>query len=144
MARPTLTISEFAARAGVTASALRFWERRGLIASVRTSGNQRRFARDQLRRVAFIRSAQTVGLSLTEITAALATLPPGRAPSPHDWTTLSRRWLDRIDHRIALLQALRDDLADCIGCGCLSFDKCALYNEEDRLGADGPGARLLP
>jgi MerR family redox-sensitive transcriptional activator SoxR len=144
MPRPALSISEFAGRAGVSVSAVRFWERRGLIVAERTSGNQRRFRHGQLRRVAFIKTAQTVGIGLAEIAEALSSLPDGRTPTPADWERLSARWLDRIEHRIALLTALRDSLADCIGCGCLSLQKCSLYNADDALAANGPGARLLP
>lgn len=138
-----LTIGEFARRAGVPASALRFYERRGLIRSVRTSGNQRRFQRSELRRVAFIRTAQTVGLSLAEITLALEQLPESRTPTRSDWQELSSVWRDRLSGQIRMLEKLRDELTDCIGCGCLSLDKCTLSNPGDELAAKGPGAQIL-
>lgn len=139
-----LTIGEVAARSGVAVSALRYYEQLGLIASVRTAGNQRRYARTELRRVAFIRVAQQVGVSLEEIGTALTSLPSGRTPTAEDWAALSSSWRQRLDERITLLQHLRDDLAACIGCGCLSLGRCALYNPSDALAAQGPGARLLP
>ena len=138
----TLSIGEVAARAGVARSALRFYESRGLIASDRTSGGQRRYRRDVLRRVAFIRAAQRVGLNLAEITEALSGLPSGRTPTRSDWARLSRRWQERVDDRIRLLGELRNDLASCIGCGCLSLRACALSNPADRAGELGPGPRL--
>ena len=138
-----LTIGELSARSGTAPSALRFYERVGLIGSTRTSGNQRRYERAALRRVAFIRIAQQVGVSLEEIRAALAELPSGRTPTRADWSRLSARWRARLDERIALLEGLRDRLTGCIGCGCLSLRRCALYNPGDRLAADGPGARLI-
>lgn len=139
----SLTISEFARRAGVTASALRFYERRGLIEAERTSGNQRRYQRAQLRQVAFIRSAQRVGVGLDEISRALADLPRSRVPTREDWARLSAAWLERLDERIRSLERLRDDLTGCIGCGCLSLETCALYNKDDALAAEGPGPRRL-
>jgi len=139
---PTLSISDVAARAGVAPSALRFYESRGLIAAGRTSGGQRRYRRDVLRRVAFIRAAQRVGLSLAEITEALSALPSGRTPTRSDWARLSRRWQERLDDRIRLLSELRDDLTSCIGCGCLSLRTCALYNPGDQAAELGPGPRL--
>jgi MerR family transcriptional regulator, redox-sensitive transcriptional activator SoxR len=138
-----LTIGELAARAGVAPSALRYYERLGLIQSRRTSGNQRRYDPAQLRRVSFIRIAAQVGLSLDEIRAALESLPESRTPTKADWARLSRRWRTRLDAQIGLLQRLRDNLTGCIGCGCLSLKTCALYNPGDLLGAEGPGPRRL-
>jgi MerR family transcriptional regulator, redox-sensitive transcriptional activator SoxR len=138
-----LTISQLAARSGVAASALRFYEARGLIASERTSGNQRRYARPMLRRVAFIRAAQRVGLSLDEIAAALAQLPTDRTPTRSDWARLSRSWRHALDARIEDLERLRDSLTSCIGCGCLSLSRCGLLNPDDRIAARGAGARYL-
>ena len=139
----SLTVGEVARRAGVTVSALHFYERQGLIRSHRTAGNQRRYDRDVLRRVAIIRVAQDVGVSLAEIGAALATLPDGRTPTREDWAKLSSGWAAAIDHRIVMLQRLRDGLTDCIGCGCLSTGHCPIRNAADRLGRDGPGPRRL-
>ena len=138
-----LTIGEVAERTGVAVSALRFYDAEGFIGSVRTSGGQRRFSRDVLRRIAFIRVAQTVGLSLDEIREALATLPEGRTPTKADWAKLSRAWRPRLDSRIALLERLRDELTSCIGCGCLSLQACALYNPDDLAASLGEGARFL-
>jgi MerR family redox-sensitive transcriptional activator SoxR len=138
-----LTIGELADRSGVATSALRYYEARGLIASERTEGNQRRFARATLRRVAFIRAAQTAALSLNEIGRSLAGLPAGRNPTRDDWERLSGSWRERLDTRIEELTSLRDDLSGCIGCGCLSLDTCGLFNANDRAGARGPGARYL-
>jgi MerR family redox-sensitive transcriptional activator SoxR len=139
-----LTIGEVSARSGLPPSALRFYEAQGLIAARRTSGNQRRFARHTLRRVAVIRAARSLGLSLDEIAAALATLPEdGEAPTKVDWARLSRSWQRVLDQRIAELEALRDDLTGCIGCGCLSLRSCALFNPGDRAGAKGTGPRYL-
>jgi MerR family redox-sensitive transcriptional activator SoxR len=138
-----LSIGDLASRSGVAASALRFYEDRGLIGSDRTGGGQRRYARATLRRIATIRAAQAVGLSLDEIRAALETLPNGRTPTARDWQRLSRSWRRELDRRIAELQRLRDDLTGCIGCGCLSLDRCALFNAQDTVAAEGPGARLL-
>jgi MerR family redox-sensitive transcriptional activator SoxR len=140
-----LTIGELADRSGVTTSALRFYEDRGLIESRRTTGNQRRYARATLRRVAFIRTAQRVGLSLEEITDALATLPQGRTPTKADWARLSRSWRPRLDEQIRRIELLRDRLDGCIGCGCLSLRTCSLVNTGDWLAAQGPGpVRLRP
>jgi len=139
----TLSVGEVAKRAGVTVSTLHFYERQGLIRSHRTSGNQRRYDRDVLRRVAIIRVAQDVGVSLAEVGAGLATLPDGRTPNRDDWARLSSGWAAAIDHRIALLQRLRDGLSDCIGCGCLSLEHCPIRNPADRLGQQGPGPRRL-
>lgn len=138
-----LTIGELATRSGVARSALRFYEARGLITAERTAGGQRRYQRAMLRRVAFIRAAQRVGLSLEEIADALATLPEGRTPTKVDWARLSRSWHSRLDQRIAELERLRDQLTGCIGCGCLSLRSCALRNTEDWLATSGPGARIL-
>lgn len=140
-----LTIGEVAARSGVAHTALRFYEERGLISSTRTSGNQRRYARPVLRRLAFIRAAQRVGLSLEQISEALSTLPDDHAPTKADWTRLSRRWQEELDARIDGLKRLRERLTGCIGCGCLSLRTCALHNADDRLAEFGPGApRLRP
>jgi MerR family redox-sensitive transcriptional activator SoxR len=138
-----LTPAQLAARSGVAISALHFYERQGLIHSRRTSGNQRRYARETLRRVAFIRVSQRVGIPLAQIRAALDTLPEGRTPNREDWGRLSALWRADLERRIEQLVRLRDDLSGCIGCGCLSLDRCVLYNPEDALGAQGPGPRLL-
>lgn len=138
-----LTIGDFAARSGVAPSALRFYEREGLIRSTRTSGNQRRYQRAELRRVGFIRIAQQVGVTLDEIRDALAALPENRTPTKADWSRLSARWHQRLDERIALMERLRDNLTGCIGCGCLSLQRCQLMNPHDRLAAAGPGPRRL-
>jgi MerR family redox-sensitive transcriptional activator SoxR len=139
----TLTIGELSTRSGVPASALRFYEGRGLIQSTRSGGNQRRYARPQLRRVAFIRIAQRVGLSLDEIAAALATLPGGRTPNKADWSRLSALWRTRLDEQIGLLERLRDHLSSCIGCGCLSLQRCRISNPEDVVARNGTGPRFL-
>ena len=136
-----LTIGEIARRSGVAASALRFYEERGLIASVRAGSGHRRYPRSVLRRVAFIVFAQRIGLSLEEIAAELARLPPDRIPVRADWARLSGAWTRRIDQKIAELQRLRAGLTQCIGCGCLSIDKCALANPADQAGRRGPGPR---
>jgi MerR family transcriptional regulator, redox-sensitive transcriptional activator SoxR len=138
-----LTIGEAAQRSGVAISTLHFWESKGLIRSVRTDGNQRRFARPELRRMAVIKIGQRAGISLAEIREILDTLPADRAVSARNWAALSRRWKESLDDRIARLTALRDGLGQCIGCGCLSLDKCWLRNPNDELAAEGPGARLL-
>ena len=140
---PTLSIGQVAERTGVATSALRYWEELGLIASDRTAGNQRRYERATLRRVSFIRAAQRVGLSLDEIAAALARLPRSRTPTAADWARLSRSWRKRLDEQIRSIEALRDQLDSCIGCGCLSLRTCALSNPDDALGARGPGPVLL-
>ena len=139
-----ITIGELSRRSGVATSALRFYESKGLIFSERTTGNQRRFKRSQLRRVAFVRSAQRVGLSIEEIHEALSTLPDRRTPTKADWARLSARWRAVLDARIAALQALRDKLDGCIGCGCLSLRACALFNPEDTCAQQGSGAQRLP
>jgi MerR family redox-sensitive transcriptional activator SoxR len=136
-----LTPGELAERAGVTVSALHFYEREGLIDSRRTTGNQRRYHRDVLRRVAFIRFSQRLGISLHDIGEALGSLPAGRTPSSADWGRLSERWRADLDDRITRLQNLRDNLDGCIGCGCLSLQSCAIYNNEDSLASLGPGPR---
>ncbi|HYN92291.1 MAG TPA: redox-sensitive transcriptional activator SoxR [Pilimelia sp.] len=139
----TLTIGELSARSGVAQSALRYYERLGLIRAGRTTGNQRRYERAELRRVAFIRIAQQVGVSLEEIRDALASLPEARTPTRQDWATLSASWRAKLDARIHLLERLRDQLTGCIGCGCLSLDNCGLHNANDELAALGPGPRVL-
>ena len=138
-----LTIGELSTRTGVAPSALRFYEAEGLITSTRTSGGQRRYTRDTLRRVSFMRIAQQVGLSLDEIRTAMATLPENRTPTRRDWARLSSTWRPLLAERIRLLERLRDDLSGCIGCGCLSLATCPLYNPGDVLAARGPGARIL-
>jgi MerR family redox-sensitive transcriptional activator SoxR len=140
---PTLTVGEVARRSGVSVSTLHFYEAQGLIGSSRTAGNQRRYAREALRRVAFVRVAQRVGISLTDIGAALATLPATAAPSREDWARLSAAWRADLDERMAQLKKLRDTLDDCIGCGCLSIDRCKLRNPLDKLAAEGQGPRRL-
>jgi MerR family redox-sensitive transcriptional activator SoxR len=138
-----LTVGQAAERSGVAVSALHFYERQRLISSRRTSGNQRRYRRDVLRRVALIRVAQRVGIPLADIRAALDELPGGRTPTRADWERLSTHWQAELDERIRRLGQLRDAFADCIGCGCLSIDRCALANPGDALGRDGPGPRRL-
>ena len=138
-----LTIGDVAERSGLAASAVRFYERQGLVHSERTSGGQRRFRRDVLRRIAFIRIAQRVGLTLEEIVTALAVLPVDHAPGRQDWKRLTSGWQDRIEQRIALLEALRGGLSDCIGCGCLSLRTCALANPDDVAATMGTGPQYL-
>ena len=138
-----LTIGEVAARSGVAASALRFYERRGLIAAARSDGNQRRFDRSVLRRIAFVQAGRAAGITLSEIGTALEGLPTHRTPSRRDWERLSKRWRDDLDARIETLQALRNSLSTCIGCGCLSIDKCDLLNPDDEAAARGAGAHYL-
>jgi len=138
-----LTPGETAQRAGVAVSALHFYEREGLITSRRTAGNQRRYHRDVLRRIAFIRVSQSLGISLAQIDDALSTLPRGKTPTKADWARLSARWRPELEARIAQLEGLRDKLDGCIGCGCLSLKSCSLYNADDGLGGSGPGARRL-
>ncbi len=140
---PELTIGALSERAGVAASALRFYEAEGLIHATRSEGGQRRYARDVLRRVSFIRVAQQVGLRLDEIRLALDSLPEHRTPNAKDWERLSASWRPRLDAQIALLERLRDRLGSCIGCGCLSLRFCKLLNPEDRAGQRGPGPRHL-
>jgi MerR family redox-sensitive transcriptional activator SoxR len=139
----TLSVGEVARRSGVAVSTLHFYETRGLITSSRTQGNQRRYKRDVLRRVAFIRVAQRVGIALADIEAALSTLPTAAAPNRADWTRLSATWRSELDERIAQLKKLRDTLDDCIGCGCLSIDRCRLRNPLDELASNGPGPQRL-
>lgn len=136
-----LTISEVARRSGVAASALRFYEQRGLIQSERTGSGHRRYHRAVLRRIAFIVFAQKIGLTLDEVAAELARLPQNHVPERCDWAKLSSTWTRRIDENIAQLQRLRAGLTECIGCGCLSLDKCRLSNPDDRAGKNGPGPR---
>lgn len=143
MSEDDLSIGAVAARAGVSVSALRFYEDRGLIRSRRSGGGQRRYRRSVLRRVAFIQAAQRVGLTLDEIGQALARLPDGDTLTAGDWKRLSAAWRPMLDARIHLLERLRDDLDSCIGCGCLSLDRCRLRNPGDRAAAHGPGPRFL-
>ncbi|KGI69648.1 redox-sensitive transcriptional activator SoxR [Mycolicibacterium rufum] len=138
-----LTPGEMALRSGVAVSALHFYEREGLITSRRTSGNQRRYARETLRRVAFIRMSQRLGIPLSRIREALATLPDDRVPTSKDWARLSAGWREDLDERIVHLERLRDNLTGCIGCGCLSLKTCALANPDDVLAEHGPGAARL-
>lgn len=138
-----LTIGEVASRSGVRTSTLRYYEERGLIASERTLGGQRRYARETLRRVAVIRAAQILGLTLEQIRNALNELPQSRTPNRHDWERLSQTWRGSLDCRIAELKALRDRLTGCIGCGCLSLENCILFNPGDRAARAGAGAHYL-
>ncbi|MFT7600372.1 MAG: MerR family redox-sensitive transcriptional activator SoxR [Acidimicrobiales bacterium] len=138
-----MTIGEAAKRLGVATSALRFYEDKGLISAHRTVGGQRRYARDVLRRVSFIRAAQQVGLPLSEIGESLATLPPERAPTKEEWERIADSWRPRLDEQIRTLVGIRDKLAQCIGCGCQSLDACEVFNPGDVAGQDGPGARFL-
>ena len=138
-----LTIGDMAARSGVAPSALRFYEREGLIRSTRTTGNQRRYERHELRRIGFIRIAQQVGVSLEEIREALAALPENRTPTKADWARLSARWRRKLEDRIAMMERLRDQLTGCIGCGCLSLHRFKLINPQDRLAQRGPGAQMI-
>lgn len=139
-----LTVSDVAQRSGFAASALRFYEKEGLISAARSPGGQRRFERSVLRRLAFIRAARNVGLTLDEVHAALDTLPGGRTPTRADWAKLSKDWRVRLDDQIKGLMALRDGLDSCIGCGCLSLKRCAISNPADVAAAGGPGAAYLP
>ena len=138
-----LTVRQVAERSGVAVSALHFYDAQGLISSRRTAGNQRRFPREAIRRVAFIRAAQGVGIPLARIKAALDQLPDRRTPTRRDWERLSEAWRSELDDRISRLQRLRDNLSGCIGCGCLSLDLCKLMNPGDILGGQGPGPRRL-
>lgn len=140
---PHLSIGELSERSGLAPSALRYYEAEGLIDATRTAGGQRRFAREVLRRIAFIRVAQEVGLSLDEIRQALSTLPGSRTPTERDWQRLSSSWRPRIEARIRLLERLRDRLDSCIGCGCLSLRSCGLLNPDDEVAGHGPGPRYL-
>ncbi|MGO1766095.1 redox-sensitive transcriptional activator SoxR [Advenella sp. S44] len=139
-----LSVGEVARRSGVAISALHFYERKGLIASVRNSGNQRRYKREVLRRVAILKVAQRVGIPLTQVAEAFATLPSGRTPSAADWERMSQVWHDDLTERILTLTSLRDQLTECIGCGCLSIASCPLRNHLDRLSDSGPGAHFPP
>jgi MerR family redox-sensitive transcriptional activator SoxR len=139
-----LTVGEISRRSGFAESAVRYYEKLGLLDATRTVGNQRRFERSTLRRLAFIRAARNVGLSLDEVAAALRSLPAGRTPTRADWTRLSRGWRQRLDGQIAALTALRDGLDSCIGCGCLSLQRCAISNPGDTARNRGPGAAFLP
>nr|WP_199293787.1 MULTISPECIES: redox-sensitive transcriptional activator SoxR [unclassified Streptomyces] len=138
-----MTVGQVAARSGAAVSALHFYESKGLISSRRTSGNQRRYSRDTLRRVAFVRAAQRVGIPLATIREALAELPEERTPTKEDWARLSERWRSELDERIRQLNRLRDHLTDCIGCGCLSLDTCVLSNPDDAFGEHRTGSRLM-
>ena len=138
-----LTIGDMAARSGVAQSALRYYEQEGLIRSTRTGGNQRRYERHELRRVAFIRIAQQVGVSLEEIREALAALPENRTPTKADWARLSAKWRRKLEDRIAIMERLRDQLTGCIGCGCLSLQRCNLINPKDALATRGPGPQMI-
>jgi MerR family redox-sensitive transcriptional activator SoxR len=138
-----LTIGELSSRSGVAASALRFYEREGLIESRRTDGNQRRYPGVTLRRVALVQAGKAAGIPLERIRAALDTLPAGRSPSKRDWERLSRSWGEELDRRIATLEAIRGRLTTCIGCGCLSLKTCALLNPGDRAAELGAGARYF-
>ncbi|MEU3412193.1 MULTISPECIES: redox-sensitive transcriptional activator SoxR [unclassified Streptomyces] len=138
-----LTVGQLSARSGAAVSALHFYESKGLISSRRTSGNQRRYSRDTLRRVAFVRAAQRVGIPLATIREALAELPEGRTPTREDWARLSEKWRAELEARIQQLNRLRDQLTDCIGCGCLSLKTCALSNPDDVFGDRLTGSRLM-
>lgn len=138
-----LTVGQAAARIGVAASTLRFYESKGLIVSRRTEGGQRRYARDVLRRVAFVRAAQSVGLSLSEIRESLSQLPDDRAPTREEWEEFASQWRPRLEQQIATLVALRDKLSACIGCGCQTLDACQVFNPGDKAAERGPGAHYL-
>jgi MerR family transcriptional regulator, redox-sensitive transcriptional activator SoxR len=138
-----LTIGEVADRSGVATSALRFYEAQGLITASRTGGNQRRYERAVLRRIALINAGRAAGIPLDRIRAALDSLPTGRTPTRRDWERLSRAWRDDLDGQIATLRSIRDRLTTCIGCGCLSIDACTLLNPDDEAGSLGPGAHYL-
>jgi MerR family redox-sensitive transcriptional activator SoxR len=139
-----LTIGEVATRSGVSVATVRFYEQHGLVSSVRTSGNQRRFERHVLRRIAVVRAGQRFGLTLTEVGEALDTLPVDHPPTKRDWSRMSRRWHDLLTARIEAMTAVRDGLASCIGCGCLSLRACPVYNLDDALGAQGSGPQRWP
>lgn len=138
-----LSVGAVAERTGLAVSAIHFYERRGLIRSLRTAGNQRRYDRSVLRRLALIQVAQELGIPLAEVQTVFADLPAGRSPTRRDWEAISQAWAADLDRRIALLQRLRQDLANCIGCGCLSLESCAMFNGEDILAAEGAGAVRL-
>lgn len=143
MTAPNLTPGRVAKRCGVRVSTLHFYEQKGLISSVRNAGNQRRYRADVIRRVAVIKAAQKMGISLAAIARAFASLPDARTPTAADWQRLSMSWREELNERIAYLERLRDSLTGCIGCGCLSMASCPLYNSEDRLGADASGPVIL-
>ncbi len=143
MASALLSIGELSRRTGLAVSAIRFYEARGLVTAVRTSGNQRRFLRADIRKLSFAQIAQQLGLTLAEISAELAPLPQGRAPTRQDWQGISRRIRGALQQRIQMLERTRDLLDGCIGCGCLSLDRCALFNPGDRAAKAGPGPRFL-
>lgn len=143
MSMRELSVGDVARRSGVAVSALHFYERKGLIQSQRTAGNQRRFSSDVLRRLALIQAAQRVGMSLQAVAERLAELPEGRAPNKADWARMSARWRKELDERIATLQFMRDQLSDCIGCGCLSLKRCGLLNPQDVLGQKGEGPQRV-
>jgi MerR family redox-sensitive transcriptional activator SoxR len=138
-----LTIGEVARRAGVSVATLRYYEQRGLVVATRTSGNQRRYPRWVLRRLAFVAAAQRVGLNLDQVKAALDSLPSDRAPTQQDWTRLAQPWRQQVADRLRELQALQDTLDGCLGCGCLSLTRCALFNADDEAAAEGDGSRWL-
>jgi MerR family redox-sensitive transcriptional activator SoxR len=138
-----LTVGEVAQRSGMAVSAIQFYEKKGLIASRRSAGNQRRYGREVLRRIAVIKVAQRLGIPLSAIAEALRTLPEGRAPTAKDWNRLSAQWRHELDERIEKLTQLRNQLNDCIGCGCLTLNRCKLRNPWDRLSEEGAGPRLL-
>lgn len=138
-----ISIGQLSTRTGVAVSAIRFYEEKGLLQSVRTGGNQRRFLRSDIRRVSFVLIAQRLGLALDEIEQQLSRLPEGRNPTQGDWQRISRSMREQIDKRIGLLTRTRNQLDQCIGCGCLSLEKCRLYNKDDRLGLKGPGPRAV-
>jgi MerR family transcriptional regulator, redox-sensitive transcriptional activator SoxR len=138
-----LTVGQVAERSGLAVSALHFYEARGLIGSHRTSGNQRRYDREVLRRLAVIKTAQELGIPLAEVSEALAHVPAGKAPGAQDWKKMSAAWHEQLDRRITLLTRIRDELNGCIGCGCLSTKKCPLFNRDDHLAREGSGPRRL-
>jgi MerR family redox-sensitive transcriptional activator SoxR len=138
-----LAIGDLAARTGLSVSAIRFYEARGLVSALRNAGGQRRFLRSDIRRLSFIRIAQQLGFTIEEIGALLAALPEGRTPTQKDWAKISRVFRRRLDERIAAMTHMREKLDECIGCGCLSLRRCALYNPQDRLAAQGAGPQLL-
>jgi MerR family redox-sensitive transcriptional activator SoxR len=140
---PMLSIGELARRTGLSVSAIRFYETRGLVQATRGAGNQRRFARSDIRRLSFVLIAQQLGLTLSEIEAELSTLPKGRAPTPSDWQAIGARMRGVLAAKIAMMQRTQELLDGCIGCGCLSLDRCALYNPNDRAARAGPGPRFL-
>jgi MerR family redox-sensitive transcriptional activator SoxR len=139
-----LAIGDLAGRTGLSVSAIRFYEARGLVSALRNPGGQRRFMRSDIRRLSFIRIAQQLGFTIEEIGALLAALPQGRTPTQKDWAKISRVFRRRLDERIAAMSNMREKLDGCIGCGCLSLRRCGLYNPQDRLAAQGAGPQLLP